>query len=118
MESIIHKDVIDVGDTVYLIFQKSLRVGRKKEVVYNTHDALKVLSFFDHVSGDEEDPIVTPFCKVEDANGDVFDTELDVLSLKPDDKDKRTAYYKSIAWKTGILVAAVVGFIAWIYSRI
>lgn len=117
MQNIIHKDVIDVGDTVYLLFQKSLHVGRKKEVIYDTHDALKVLSFFDHVSGDDEDPIVTPCCKVEDVNGNVFDEELEVLSLNPDDKAKRRKYLGIRILRIGAIVAVVAGFIIWAVYR-
>lgn len=111
MHNIIHKDVIDVGDTVYLIFQRTFKLSRKEKVRYNTHDAFKALSIFNHVSDDDEDPIVTPYCKVEDSNGNVFSIPLDELSVMPDDNDKRIAYNKKLARKIGFNVVLITGFV-------
>lgn len=117
MENIIHKDIIDVGDIVYFIFKKSLRIGRKKEVVYDTNDPLKVLSCVEDISGDDENPTVTIICKVEDSNGYIFDTGIEILSLNPDDKRKRAAYYGRRAVKIGLLLAAFAGLIICAYYR-
>lgn len=116
MEKIVNNTVIDVGDTVYLIFNRTLPLSRKEKVSYNTHDAFKALSIFDHVSDDDEDPIVTPYCEVEDSNGNVFSIPLDELSVLPDDNDKRITYYKKLALRIGLgvaLIAGFVGFLIW-----
>lgn len=116
MEKIVNNTVIDVGDTVYLIFNRTLPLSRKEKVSYNTHDAFKALSIFDHVSDDDEDPIVTPYCEVEDSNGNIFNIPLDELSVMPDDKDKRIAYYRKLALRIGLgvaLIAGFVGFLIW-----
>jgi len=114
VEKIVNNTVIDVGDTVYLIFNRTLPLSRKEKVSYNTHDAFKALSIFDRVSDDDEDPIVTPYCEVEDSNGNVFSIPLDELSVIPDDNDKRITYYRKVALGVCAAVAVIggpVGFI-------
>jgi len=117
MEKIVNNTVIDVGDTVYLIFEQTFLLSRKEKISYNTHDAFKALSVFNHLSGDDEDPIVTPYCEVEDSNGNIFNIPLDELSVMPDDKDKRIAYYRKVALGVCAVVAVIGGLVGFIIYK-
>lgn len=113
MEKIVNNNAIDVGDTVFLIFKRCIQSSRKERLIYNTHDALKVLSFFNKTP-DDKNAILAHSCEVEDAHGNVFEVELNQLSLKPDDKDKRAGYYRVVTF----LVLLAVTFLSVILTLI
>lgn len=85
-------NAIDVGDTVFIHKNRNrvFPISRKTSFSYASSDPFLLLEIFDKViGGDDEDPIVQEYCKIQDSKTNhIFETELSSLSLKPDDINK------------------------------
>lgn len=85
-------NVVDVGDTVFIYENRDrvFPISRKKSFSYASSDPFLLLEIFDKiVGGDDKDPIVRKYSKIQDLKTKhIFETELSSLSLKSDDVNK------------------------------
>ena len=110
-------NAIDVGDTVFIHKNRNrvFPISRKKSFSYASSDPFLLLEIFDKViGGDDEDPIVQEYCKIQDSKTNhIFETTLSSLSLKPDDVNKTDEAINNIL--NGVLFLFLFSIITFFY---
>ena len=89
--------------------------SRKKSFPYASSDPILLLVLVDKViGGDDEDPIVQEYCKIQDSKTNhIFETTLSSLSLKPDDVNKTDEAINNIL--NGVLFLFLFSIITFFY---